>query len=56
MMTKVIGELGSHGVMWEVWEGWEHGKLRWKLRCPSREGHVHFRVSGPATLVYILLF
>ena len=52
MMTEVIGELGLHGVMWEVWEGWEHGKLR----CPSREGHVRFRVSGPATLVYILLF
>lgn len=52
MMTKVVGELGLAGVTWEVWEGWECGKLR----CPLREGHVCFRVSGLATLVYILLF
>ena len=49
MMTEVVGELGLGGVMWE---GWERGKLR----CPSREGHVRFRVSWLATLVYILLF
>ena len=53
MMTEVVGELGLGRVTWEVWEGWEHGKLRWKLRCPSHEGHVRFRVSGLATLVYI---
>ena len=52
MMTEVVGELGSAGVRWEVWAGWERGKLR----CPSRERHVHFRVNGLATLVYILLF
>ena len=52
MMTKVVGELGRAGVTWEVWEGWE----REKLRCPSCEGHVRYRVSGLATLVYILLF
>ena len=56
MMTEVVGELGSGRVTWKVWEGWERGKLRWKLRCPSHEGHVRFRVSGLATLVYILLF
>ena len=49
MMTEVVGDLGLGGV---IWEGYERGKLR----CPSREGHVCFRVSGLATLVYILLF
>ena len=52
MMTEVVGELGSGEVTWEVWEGWE----RRKLRCPSHEGHVRFRVSGLAMLIYILLF
>ena len=51
-MTEVVGDLGLGGVMWE---GWERGKLR----CPIGfrvSGHVCFRVSGLATLVYILLF
>ena len=52
MMTEVVGELGSARVTWEVWEGWERGKLR----CPSREGHVRFRVIGLATLIYIYYF
>ena len=49
MMTEVVRELGSGGVTWEVWEGWERGKLMWNLKSPSREGHVHFRVSWLAT-------
>ena len=46
MITEVVGELGSGGV---TWEGWERGKLMWNLKSPSREGHVHFRVSWLAT-------
>ena len=42
MMIEVVGELGSVGVTWEVWKGWERGKLRWT----SREWDVRFRVSG----------